>query len=144
MVETYISDNLMHRKMEFKHDSSGQFINKQFVLSLGESYLIEFGYNREEKCTYITLEVGFRWFGRDNVWRIPQDYVTKWLDHLGFESAHLQHGKTEDFIRITNKFHEIESIKKYNVFCPICGTKLGRASICSDCGSIYKESYLIN
>ncbi len=130
--------------MQFQHDSSGQFINKQFVLSLGESYLIEFGYDIQNKCTYITLEVAFRWFGRDNVWRIPQDFVTKWLEHLGFESALLQHGKTENYNRITDKFLEIESLKKFNVFCPICGTKLGSASICTDCGATYKESYLIN
>ena len=142
MVKTYISDNLLHRKMEFKHDATGQFINKQFVLSLGESYLIEIGYDREEKCTYITLEVGFRWFGRDNVWRVPQDFVNKWLDHLGFETVHLQHGKSENYIRIGDKFLEIENRKKYNVFCPICGTKLGKASICSECGTVHRENYI--
>ena len=134
MVNTYISDNLLYRKMEFKHSATGQFINKQFVLSLGESYLIEFGYNRGDKCTYITLEVGFRWFGRDSVWRVPQDFVSKWLDHLGFESVHLQHGKTTNYMRISEKFCEIEKRKKFNVFCPICGSRLGGNHICPDCG----------
>lgn len=134
MVTTYISDNLLRRKMVYKHDSTGQFINKQFVLSLGELYSIEFGYNRDENCTYVTLEVSFHWFGRDNVWRVPQDFVNKWLDHLGFEFVHLQHGKTIDFLRITEKFEEIEKRKKYNDFCLICGAKLGAGSICSDCG----------
>ncbi len=134
MLKTYISDNFMHRKMEFKHDASGQFINKQFILSLGETYIIELGHNQEENCTYITLEVSFRWFGRDNIWRVPQDLVTKWLDYLGFESVHLQHGKTTNYSKMKEKLYEIDKHRKYTEFCPVCGSKLGGGSICSDCG----------
>jgi len=134
MIKTYISDNLLHRKMEFKHDATGQFLNKQFVLSLGETYCIEFGYIQDENSTYITIEVEFRWFGMDNVWRVPQDYINNWLDHLGFESVHLQHGKSTNFLRISEKFGEIECHSKHGEFCPICGSKLGGGSICSDCG----------
>jgi hypothetical protein len=134
MVSTYISDNLLHRKMEFRHDATGQFLNKQFVLSLGETYVIDFGFNQDENCTYITLEVGFRWFGQDNVWWIPQEFINKWLDYLGFESIHLQHGKSPNFLRISENFREIERSKKFHEYCPICGSYLGRDNVCSDCG----------
>ncbi len=134
MVSTNISENFLHRKLEFKHDASGQFINSQFILSLGETYTIEFGYEREENCTYITVEVLFRWFGRDNVRWVPQDYINKWLDHLGYEPVYLQPGKTHNYLRISEQFKEYEKLRKYLEFCPICGTTLDYGSICSECG----------
>ena len=91
----------------------------------------------------MVLEVSFRWFGRDNVWRIPQKYVTQWLEHLGFESVFLQHGKTLGYIQLYEKIKEIEKRQRKFEFCPICGSKFDEGDICTDCGYSSIETYIL-
>jgi hypothetical protein len=138
-IYTYISENRFHRKLKFKRDPSGKFLHNGFILSLGETYLIEFGLNSVEKCTYILIEVEFRWGGGDNMWRIPQECVDKWLDHLGFESTPLQRGKSANYLQISDVMETIEKQKIYYKFCPICGSKLRGRYDCQDCGYLYLD-----
>jgi len=111
------------------------------MVSNGETYQMNFGYNPKDSMTYVSVEVSLS-FGYGMQWLKPQKIMKRWAHKIGTPPMNLVRNVDNGFYEILTEIRnksvspQIDSSKKY---CPNCG-KENKISdkFCTQCGTNFE------
>ncbi len=111
------------------------------MMSYGETYAMNFGFNPKDSMTYVSVEVSLS-FGYGMQWLKPQGTMKKWALEIGAPPMKLVRNADKKFFDILTGIQtmQIASIQKStdtnNRYCHQCGGENTLSdNFCKDCGT---------
>jgi hypothetical protein len=107
--------------------------------SFGESYSFQFGYDPEQKRTFVTVEIDYSVFGgRGFIWIFPQETMDNWAKAVRTQNVILESKQTPAFFEKYQLILALASrptqiVDKYCIMCGYKGTNVSQ--FCGLCGS---------